>query len=323
MTAASGTLPRGPTFTGGPFAPAGTWPAPQHPAAIPRSTLESEDTDTETESGGLSDELPAYAEDEWAWDQNAKDYVQQRNGTTLYYGIYQKSGAPQQPDPLNLLQSKDRPVHAPPGSADEAETRPMLTPPPPYTSAASRAPRLSPKTYLRPLEQGFQYVDKPKRFFSIGRVFQTVWFEPGGEDKTPQRSDAGWTEDCPEFHGQKAYGKYRFFVVLRKRLHHTLCFSITTAENRAGPPEARGRPKDSVVIYSSKIEPPRPAPEEGIERKPIGIILEDDKTAIAPFARLDCGRIFTVEDYLIVKKIGRVNPDSLELLEEYFKDAVL
>ncbi|KAK3939338.1 hypothetical protein QBC46DRAFT_364913 [Diplogelasinospora grovesii] len=199
--------------------------------------------------------------------------------------------------------------------ADNAKTRPV--PPPshrPYTPNASRAPKTFRTGYVSLAGNHDIYLDKLKRFFSIRRVFQTVWFEPGGEDKTPQRSDISWTRDCPAFHDQKPYAKYRFFVVLRKRLHYTLCFSITTAENRTGRPEAHGRLKDSVVLYSSKLEPPRPAPVEGIKRKPIGIILEDDNTAITPFTRLNCGRIFT--------KIGRVHPDFIGLLEEYYKEAV-
>ena len=43
----------------------------------------------------------------------------------------------------------------------------------------------------------------------------------------------------------------------------------------------------------------------------MAVIIEDGEQYISPFARLDCGRIYTVEDNLKVMKIGRVHPDFL------------
>lgn len=166
-------------------------------------------------------------------------------------------------------------------------------------------------------------IDKPKRFFSVGRIFKTAWFEPGGQDAVSRRADLDYTKECLAFHGEKPYARFRWFIVVRKRLHHSLCFSITSSSVKGQTPTSRGRPRDFVVLYSaSVVEPPVPFPEEGIVRKPIAVIIEDGEQFISPFARLDCGRIYTVEDNLKVMKIGRVQPDSLPDLEAYFKESV-
>jgi len=76
------------------------------------------------------------------------------------------------------------------------------------------------------------------------------------------------------------------------------------------------------VLHSSNIEPSEPFEVEGITKDPIGVIIEAGDESISPWARLDCGRVYTVEDSLRVMKIGRVHTGSLGLLEEYFKMAV-
>lgn len=161
---------------------------------------------------------------------------------------------------------------------------------------------------------------KPKRFFSIGRIFKTVWFEPGGRDTPGRRSDLEWTEVCPKFHDTEPHAKFRWFVVVRKRLNHSLCLSITTYAGPDAP--KRGRGVDFVVLHNSEIQPPSPYEEEGITRDPLAVIIEDGEQYISPLARLDCSRIYTVEDNLKVMKIGRVRTDSLPLLERYFRESV-
>ncbi|KAM7222079.1 hypothetical protein V8F06_002584 [Rhypophila decipiens] len=45
--------------------------------------------------------------------------------------------------------------------------------------------------------------------------------------------------------------------------------------------------------------------------------MEAREESISSWARLDCGRIYTVEDHLRVMKIGRIRKASLPLLETY------
>lgn len=167
-------------------------------------------------------------------------------------------------------------------------------------------------------------VAKPKRFFSVGRIFQTVWFEPATTDMVKRQSGESWSSKCePPFHGVRPAARFRFFVVVRRRLHHSLCFSITTFGGKGAAKSNRGRAEDYVVLYNANIEPAAPDEQEGITRKPIAMIIEDEDQYIAPTARLDCGRIYTVEDNLQVAKIGRVHPEWLNDLEEYYKQSVL
>lgn len=79
---------------------------------------------------------------------------------------------------------------------------------------------------------------------------------------------------------------------------------------------------DYVVLYSASVEPPEPYPEEGITREPVAVIIEDEEQNISPVARLDCSRLYTVEDGGYAVKIGRVHPDSLPTLEGYYQQCL-
>lgn len=75
------------------------------------------------------------------------------------------------------------------------------------------------------------------------------------------------------------------------------------------------------MLYSTSVPPPEPDAEEGIVFGPLAVIMEEGKQNISPLARLDCSRVFTVEDDLKVMKIGRVHPDFHEKLDQYYFEA--
>jgi hypothetical protein len=131
-----------------------------------------------------------------------------------------------------------------------------------------------------------------------------------------------WSDKSLPFHGEKPIARFRWFIVVRRRLHHSLCFSITTFGGKGASKTSRGRPMDYVVLHSSEVSPARPYDEEQITRDSIAMIIEDEKQYISPIARLDCGRIYTVEDSLRVMKVGRVHPKHLPRLEEYYTESV-
>ncbi|KAK4660657.1 hypothetical protein QC762_121000 [Podospora pseudocomata] len=251
--------------------------------------------------------------DQWTWSERDQDYIRiDENGKTLHYTSFQKP-----PDP----DATSPPSPTKPGSP--AGSRQNSTGP----EAATK------HKWEQPLDLRFQVVTKPKRFFAVGRIFKVPWFEPlGSTDPSPNDPfpsatppNLEYSTKCPDFHGEKPLAKYRWFVVVRRRLHHSLCFSITTyagANKSATNKTCRGRDVDFVVLHNSNVVPAKPYEEENITRKPIGVIIEDQETYISPVARLDCGRMYTVEDHLRVMKVGRVHPGSLAALEEYFKDSV-
>ncbi|KAK4248700.1 hypothetical protein C7999DRAFT_30813 [Corynascus novoguineensis] len=169
----------------------------------------------------------------------------------------------------------------------------------------------------------YQVVGKPKRFFQPGRVFAAEWFEPATADILEQQPPPkGLVTKYEGIHGGKPVAKYRWFVVVRRRLHHSLCFRVATYGGKGASKLARGRAADFVVLYRANIEPAAPYPDEEISRPPIAIIIETPGQYISPIARLDCGRIYTVEDNLKVAKIGRVHPSHLSSLDDYYKESV-
>ncbi|KAJ4298419.1 hypothetical protein N0V88_003449 [Collariella sp. IMI 366227] len=154
--------------------------------------------------------------------------------------------------------------------------------------------------------RAFSVILKPKRFFCFGRIFKTIWFDASSSSETP-------------------VARYRWFVVVRRRAQRSLCFNITTykVQGSSGTRAPCGMRSDYVVLHSANIEPPRPYEAEGITKDPIAIIIEGREQFVAPVARLDCGRVFTVEDSMKVMKVGRVHPGSIGLLEEYYTECVL
>ncbi|KAK3898237.1 hypothetical protein C8A05DRAFT_19138, partial [Staphylotrichum tortipilum] len=151
----------------------------------------------------------------------------------------------------------------------------------------------------------------------------------------PQNSPPpNWTATVPSFYGFKPTARFHWFIVVRRRLHHSLCFAITTYSGRINTTATGGstvrsiqaggaaRPIDYVVLHSASVEPPAPYEEEGITRAPVALIIEDEEQFISPLARLDCSRVYTVEDGGRAVKIGRVHPDSLGALEGYYRECV-
>lgn len=266
----------------------------------------------------------------WVWSEDHHDYIPETNGKPQFYTEYQKPlggavSASTEPPP-------DVPSAPPSRSSswkDEGALK--LVPRPPSPSEGLEDPDdkqwhvvlvKQPKAYEEPLDGRFKTVDNAKRFFTKGRIFKTAWFEPGGPGTPGRRSDLEWTDNCPPFHGAEPHAKFRWFVVVRKRLHHSLCFSITTYGGKGAAKLRRGRAMDFVVLYRTGIVPAQPDEEEGITRHPMAVIIEDEDQFISPLARLDCSRIYTVEDNLRVMKIGRVHAQSLPLLENYFQASV-
>ncbi|KAK5656545.1 hypothetical protein OQA88_4524 [Cercophora sp. LCS_1] len=294
-----------------------------------------------TTGTNITQTIPApkqYERRKWVWDEAIQDYVSEHDGHKIQYTRYQKSGG--NPSQSLSLHVRSPTTTAKPLPGAKLDTKPSTDengepndspqhmfsggnrdppPPPPPPSGPPKKP------WESPLDIRFGVVEKPKRFFTPGRIFKTIWYEPWETGMPARQSDHEWAEKRPAFYGSRPLAKFRWFVVVRKRLNHSLCFSITTATT-AGDTDAmktrRGRAVDFVVLYSSDIKPPAPLENEGVIREPISVIIEEVEQYISPLARLDCSRIYTVEDSLKVMKIGRVHPESLPLLNDYFVESV-
>ncbi|KAL2269366.1 hypothetical protein VTJ83DRAFT_1550 [Remersonia thermophila] len=266
--------------------------------------------------------------DPWAWDEDEQDYVRVGpDGLKQLYTEYQRAGFAAATSSALLPLSH-------PGTSTATDHNHLGG----GSNGIPKSPPASPgrsHAWNQPLSDEFQIVGKPKRFFTPGRIFKTVWFEPCPPTKTAptpgaqaQPRPSAWTSQCPAFHGTQPLACFRWFVVVRRRLHYSLCFRITTAAASvadAAYNKTNGidRVSDYVVLHNANVEPARPSPAENITREPLAVIIEDARQFIAPIARLDCGRVYTVEDRLPVAKIGRVHKDDLDKLCEYYKDSVL
>ncbi|KAK3298137.1 uncharacterized protein B0H64DRAFT_384211 [Chaetomium fimeti] len=260
----------------------------------------------------------------WEWSSEAGDYVvigqdgkQERFTEHQMAGIPPPAAAPASSDPDHNIPHPDS------GGETQARGNSQVC----RVNSIPRViqpPQPQKPQYGEPLGPEFSVISKPKRFFSTGRIFATVWFEPSTEDMTQQQTKAGaWSNDCPAFHGQKPVARIRWFVVVRRRTHHSLCFTVTTYAGKDGNRTNRGRAGDHAVLYRANLQPEPPYDDEDITRDAIAVIIEDAEYYISPLARLDCGRTYTVEDNLKVAKVGRVHPRDLSLLEQYYRDTVL
>ncbi len=148
-----------------------------------------------------------------------------------------------------------------------------------------------------------------------------MWFEPGNGGGGRDVS-ASYRSACPSFYGHRPAARFRYFVAVRRHAHHTLCLLVTTFAVGGGGGKRRKAAGDCAVLHPAAVEPPEPHPTEGIlPRTPLAVVIDERaREFISPFARLDCSRVYTVEDDARVLKIGRVHRDSLALLEQYFRD---
>jgi hypothetical protein len=63
--------------------------------------------------------------------------------------------------------------------------------------------------------------------------------------------------------------------------------------------------------------------ESRLRKKELPVVVEDEQIDIKyPDARVDCSKIYTIEHYSIVRKIGRIDKKGLPLLEECFRLAM-
>ncbi|KAK3896557.1 hypothetical protein C8A05DRAFT_20487, partial [Staphylotrichum tortipilum] len=116
--------------------------------------------------------------------------------------------------------------------------------------------------------------------------------------------------------------RFRWFVVVRRRLHHSLCFAITSYLRQTNTTATGSSAQRAIVLHSASVAPPAPYEEERITGAPIAVIIEEQDLFISPLARLDCSRVYTVEDGGRAAKVGRVHPDSLGELEDYYRACV-
>lgn len=162
--------------------------------------------------------------------------------------------------------------------------------------------------------EGFGKIERPKKFFTRGRIFKAVWIETAG----PTTRDFENTTTVR--YGQTAYTDIRRFVVIRKKEDCCICAPIHTFGGRGGGKRSTRRQDYALVFDTGKVET---WDRERLSKKEIPIIAERDDFNISyPQARIQFGKLYTVEFFTLVQQLGYVHKEALDTLEELFLESI-
>lgn len=164
---------------------------------------------------------------------------------------------------------------------------------------------------------GYIIIDQPSRFFQIGKVFKTLWTEPASG--TMNDSQQG-TLHTVAF-GQSAYSKIRRFVVIRKRLHCSLCLPILTYGGQ-GATKPGVRASDHGIVYPANEDRPLEAPGESLGKHALGVVIEEPGETLDRMSRIDYGKVYTVQHNIKVMNVGRIENAHMRYLKRDYKESM-
>jgi hypothetical protein len=166
------------------------------------------------------------------------------------------------------------------------------------------------------LDDRYQLITTPSRFFKKGRVFKALWTEPAGD-----LTDTADPFVIPSRFGEKAFTKIRHFVVVREMQGCCLCLMLNTY-NRQGASKEGVRAENYAAVYPLGGEA-QVAAEERLTKAPFPIKVEEVGESIDPTSRINFGRVYMVEHNIKVLKVGRIPDGHLQRLEEYFVKSIV
>ncbi|PQE22091.1 heterokaryon incompatibility protein [Rutstroemia sp. NJR-2017a BVV2] len=118
--------------------------------------------------------------------------------------------------------------------------------------------------------------------------------------------------------GTNVYSEIRRFVVIREGKGYSLCLPVHTYGGQ-GTLKPRLNAEEHAVIYVKGTKP-MVQKEEEMTVEPFPVIVENfddnDCKVLHPMSRINLGKIYTVEHYSRVLKIGRVDPEHLVRLRQ-------
>jgi hypothetical protein len=159
---------------------------------------------------------------------------------------------------------------------------------------------------------GFGKIRKPSKFFTVGRVFITLWTEP------TKSKHANNDQFSKAWLGASVYSEIRRFVVIREGKGYSLCSPVHTYGGQ-GTLKARLDASEHAAIFAKGTEP-NVLEEEEMVIKPFPVIVEaddnDDYNLLHPMSRINLGKIYTIEHYNRVLKIGRIDEEHLARLQQ-------
>jgi hypothetical protein len=147
-----------------------------------------------------------------------------------------------------------------------------------------------------------ELVTNPKGFFKKGRVFMTLWTEPKG-------FSAG------------TFIELARFVVIKSTSAFSICLRINTYSGQATTKHGVAADAHAAIIPVGGAFVPHPRGEH-LTKDLVAIKVENPSVTIDPMSRVNFTKPYSVEHNIMVRNIGRVNGESVGLLEKYLAESL-
>ncbi|CAN9173373.1 unnamed protein product [Alternaria sp. RS040] len=159
------------------------------------------------------------------------------------------------------------------------------------------------------LHSDYTVINNPRAFFKKGKVFMVPWPELSGGLVKGQA-------------GPPVMVKVRRLVVIRPKATFCLCLPIHTYSGQATSKPGVAA-QDHAPVVSEGGEVIYHENEAKLTKSPMYIKVEKSSTGpVSPMSRLNFAKVYTVEYNVKVRPIGRLIPDSVWRMEEYFMECL-
>ncbi|KAL9095787.1 MAG: hypothetical protein Q9165_001784 [Trypethelium subeluteriae] len=161
------------------------------------------------------------------------------------------------------------------------------------------------------LSSEFKKVAQPnlRNFYKPGKVFRTPWYEPADTSQNSGRDPILISGRFKDLLAEKI----QWFIVFNSLPGHCHCVRVTTHNSRATT-KPGVNPSHYCVLVPRGVSP-KLLKDEHVPNPPIHVKLFEHTQEIATEARVDLGRIYTVEYNVAVDPIGIVVPDDLRIMK--------
>ncbi|KAM0708466.1 hypothetical protein Q7P35_005118 [Cladosporium inversicolor] len=171
------------------------------------------------------------------------------------------------------------------------------------------------------LFKSYKVREKPKQFFTLGRVFLVLWSEPaGGTSKVTK-----WAAGTVINHlGERVFSKVRRFVVIRAGDHYCNALPINTYTGQGVSKPGVNKSEHVIIFTGSSAPAPTRAEmttrrgEAPMRSTPIQVDIDTPSERLDPMSRLDLGGVTKVQHNIKVKALGNVNKRSLDALRTQY-----
>lgn len=132
-------------------------------------------------------------------------------------------------------------------------------------------------------------------------------------------SGSGYETDVTtdERFGEKIHVKVRWFVVVRDAKESCTCLPIQTYGGK-GVTKRGVNPKDHAALVPKGKEQQLISGEK-LTRDPLHLVIEDRHTKLSSASRINFSKVYTVEHNVKVYSVGRVAPEDIDRLKNYFR----